>query len=77
LATIRVAAFVDGFNLYHALRDMGRDHLKLRDVAAELLQAAPRIRESAPSERREGRHGPVQGKGPPMLSLQGGIDAKV
>jgi len=28
LAAIRVAAFVDGFNLYHALRDLGRDHLK-------------------------------------------------
>jgi hypothetical protein len=28
LAAIRVAAFVDGFNPYHALRDLGRDHLK-------------------------------------------------
>ncbi len=28
MAAIRVAAFVDSFNLYHALRDLGRDHLK-------------------------------------------------
>jgi hypothetical protein len=27
-AAIRVAAFVDGFNLYHALRDLKLDHLK-------------------------------------------------
>jgi uncharacterized LabA/DUF88 family protein len=34
LDAIRVAAFVDGFNLYHALRDLGSEHLKWLDIRA-------------------------------------------
>jgi uncharacterized LabA/DUF88 family protein len=29
---IRVAAFVDGFNLYHSVKDLGRNHLKWLDL---------------------------------------------
>ncbi len=28
----RIACFVDGFNLYHAIRDLGHDHLKWVDL---------------------------------------------
>lgn len=31
---IQVAAFIDGFNLYHAIHDLGQDHLKWVDLRA-------------------------------------------
>jgi uncharacterized LabA/DUF88 family protein len=42
LAAIRVAAFVDGFNLYHALRDLHRDHLKWLNLRMLCENFAPR-----------------------------------
>jgi len=42
LAAIRVAAFVDGFNLYHALRDLGRDHLQWLNLRTLCENFAPR-----------------------------------
>ena len=32
-STERVIAYIDGFNLYHALHDLGRPHLKWVDLA--------------------------------------------
>ncbi len=34
MSKIPVAAFIDGFNLYHAIRDLGQDHLKWVDLRA-------------------------------------------
>lgn len=34
---IRVAAFVDGFNLYHAVDDLGKDHYKWLDIRKVIL----------------------------------------
>jgi len=42
LAAIRVAAFVDGFNLYHAIRDLGRDHLQWLNLRMLCENFAPR-----------------------------------
>jgi len=38
---VRVAAFVDGFNLYHAVDDLGRHHLKWVNLRALGDQFAP------------------------------------
>lgn len=38
---IRTIAFVDGFNLYHALRDLGENHLKWLDLRRLLANFAP------------------------------------
>jgi len=46
LAAIRVAAFIDGFNLYHALEDFRKNHLKWMDlrVLCENFIRAPDLR---------------------------------
>ena len=41
VSVIRVAAFVDGFNLYHAIDRLGRHHLKWVNVRALCKQFAP------------------------------------
>lgn len=38
---MRVVTFVDGFNLYHAIRDLAKDHLKWIDLRALCRQFAP------------------------------------
>lgn len=38
---IRTVAFVDGFNLYHALRGLGENHLKWLDLRRLLLHFTP------------------------------------
>ena len=38
----RVVAFVDGFNLYHAIHDLGRPHLKWVDLRRLVEAFAPR-----------------------------------
>ena len=38
---IRTTAFVDGFNLYHALAELGQNHLKWLDLRRLLVQFAP------------------------------------
>lgn len=38
---VRVAAFVDGFNLYHAIHNLGRNHLKWLDLFALCKNFAP------------------------------------
>lgn len=38
---IRTTAFVDGFNLYHALGELGENHLKWLDLRRLLVQFAP------------------------------------
>lgn len=38
----RVVAYVDGFNLYHAIKDLGDDHLKWLDIWALAQAFAPR-----------------------------------
>jgi len=38
----RVVAYIDGFNLYHALGDLGEDHLKWLDLRALAETFAPR-----------------------------------
>ena len=45
--TIRVIAFVDGFNLYHAVHDTGQDHLKwvnLKSLCTEFAQMRQALR---------------------------------
>jgi hypothetical protein len=44
---MRVSAFIDGFNLYHALDSTGKHHLKWLDLRALCLAFAP-----APQDRR-------------------------
>jgi len=39
--TKRVVAFVDGFNLYHAIDDLGQEHLKWVDLRTLALEFAP------------------------------------
>ena len=39
--TIRVIAFVDGFNLYHAIHDTGQDHLKWVNLKSLCAEFAP------------------------------------
>jgi uncharacterized LabA/DUF88 family protein len=39
--TIRVAAFVDGFNLYHAVHDTGQNHLKWVNLKSLCEEFAP------------------------------------
>ncbi len=41
MRAIRTVAFVDGFNLYHAVRDLGRSELKWLDLRRLLLAFAP------------------------------------
>jgi len=40
--SVRTVAFVDGFNLYHAVRALGENHLKWLDLRRLLLNFAPR-----------------------------------
>lgn len=37
----RVVAYIDGFNLYHSIRDLGQDHLKWLDLSALVENFAP------------------------------------
>ncbi len=39
--TIRVSAFIDGFNLYHAVHDTGLNHLKWIDLKSLCTEFAP------------------------------------
>ena len=41
MCATRVAAFIDGFNLYHAIDDLGRDELKWLDLRALARHFAP------------------------------------
>lgn len=34
MSKIKIAAFIDGFNLYHAIHDLGQNHLKWVDLRA-------------------------------------------
>jgi uncharacterized LabA/DUF88 family protein len=42
MSAARVSAFVDGFNLYHAIKDTGREHLKWLDLWALCQEFSPR-----------------------------------